>query len=61
MPWDAEAKGRYHEATRPKAGEDFADNRAPGGDNGFGTLTAEPELDNGTRMINSGSVKPARR
>ncbi len=34
------------------AGEDFVDNRVPGGDKRFGmSLTAEPELDNQVSMI----------
>jgi len=31
------------------AGEDFEDNRVPGGDQRFGSLTINPELDNQLR------------
>lgn len=46
IPWEADAKGHYDEAIRPNRRQDFEDNRVPGGDQKFGSLTIKPELDN---------------
>ena len=62
IPWEAEAKGHYDEASGPTAGNDFGDNRVPGKGQKAGSggldretirqprvqegLTERPELDN---------------
>ena len=36
IPWEAEAKGHIMKRAGHDAGDDFADNRVPGGDKRFG-------------------------
>ena len=50
IPWEAKAKGPYHEALRR---DDFEDNRGPGGRQKVQDLTQEPELDNQPQLIST--------
>ncbi len=50
IPWEAEAKGHYDEASGPNAGNDFGDNRVPG----KGQEKVQKELDHGTGIRQPG-------